>query len=396
MPRSCRPPWPAWSFAALAGSLLAACGGGQPPAVAPTTAADRMAVGDKLFKEQRLSASGRQACASCHVPGRGHADAEGVFLPLGGPALDRQGLRSSAALNYLGGNTVFSFDTQGRPEGGFTWDGRQDNRAAQTLGPLLSAHELANADTAAVVRTVRALPYFTELRFAYALPADASDAQVLQALQQALADYQAGDAAFQPYTSKFDFVQQGRAAFTAQEARGLALFNDGERGNCASCHTSAATPQQARPLFTNFGYFALGLPRNRSAATADPAYFDMGLCGPLRTDLLDRTELCGFFKVPTLRNAALTAPYFHNGVLGTLEDAVAFYATRDTEPARWYPTVDGVVQPFNDLPPALRANVRRQPPFGGQPGEAPRLSPQDVQDIVAFLRTLSDGYTPPS
>jgi len=389
---------------------LAACGGGgggaatdttpataaSAPAPAPTqpTAADRVAVGDKLFHETALSAGGRQACASCHVQERGHADAAGAFLPLGGPALDQQGLRSSPSINYLNANTPFRFDAAGRPEGGFTWDGRADSRAAQTLGPLLAANELANADTAAVARTVRALPSFGELRFAYGLAADASDAQVLQAVQQALADYQAGDPDYQPFTSKFDFVQQGRAGFTAQEARGLALFNDPVRGNCASCHTSGATPGQAQPLFTNFGYFALGLPRNRSTATADPAFFDMGLCGPLRTDLADRSDLCGFFKVPTLRNVALTAPYFHNGVVATLEEAVSFYATRDIDPARWYPVVNGVVQRFNDLPPALRGNVRQQPPFGGRPGDPPRLNAQDVQDIAAFLRTLSDGYVP--
>ncbi len=380
--------------ATLAGLLLTACGGSAPPPAEPATAADRVAVGDKLFRELRLSAGGRQSCASCHVPERAHGDADGSFLPLGGPGLDQQGLRTSPSVNYQNANTAFRFGSQGQPEGGFMWDGRADSRAAQTLGPLLSASELAHADTTAVVRAVRTLPYFAELRFAYALPANASDAQVLQATQQALADYQQGDTGFQPFTSKFDLVQQGRASFTAPEARGLALFNDNERGNCASCHTSVATPGRNQALFTNFGYFALGLPRNRSAATADPAFFDMGLCGPLRTDLADRTELCGFFKVPSLRNVARTAPYFHNGVLGNLEDAVAFYATRDTDPARWYPTVDGVVQRFNDLPQAHHGNVRRLPPFGGQPGGPPRLDAQEVQDIAAFLRTLSDGYMP--
>jgi cytochrome c peroxidase len=136
------------------------------------------------------------------------------------------------------------------------------------------------------------------------------------------------------------------------------------------------------------------VPRNHSTATADPAFFDMGLCGPVRTDLSNRTDLCGQFKVPTLRDVALTAPYFHNGAVATLEDAVTFYATRDIDPARWYPVVGGVVDKFNDLPVAYRGNVTQQAPFGQRPGAAPRLSPQDVQDLVAFLGTLSDGFTP--
>ena len=392
------------ALGAVTAASLVACGGGstdtpavalsQGPSPAQPTAADRVAVGDKLFNEVALSAGGRQACAGCHVKARGHADAEGSFLPLGGPAMDRQGLRSSPSLHYMNSNPGFHFNASGEPVGGFTWDGRAHTRAAQALGPLLAANEMAQPDEAAVVRSVRALPYFSELAFAYALPATASDAQVLLALQQALEAYQAGDVDYQPYTSKFDAVQRGQANFTAQEQRGLSLFNDPQRGNCASCHSSTPPPGETLPVFTNFRYFALGVPRNTSNATADPSFFDLGLCGPVRTDLAHRTELCGMFKVPTLRNVALTAPYFHNGAMATLEEAVSFYATRDSDPARWYPTVNGVVQRFNDLPAAYRGNVTQQAPFGAGPRSGARLSAQDVQDIVSFLRTLTDGFTP--
>lgn len=390
----------------LLAAVLAGCGGGSgsddssattvtPPETAgAATEAAKVAVGDLLFKDTRLSAAGNLACATCHVQARGHADAEGVFLPLGGPALDQQGLRSSPSLNYLNDNRPFSIDNQGRPSGGFTWDGRAATRAAQALGPLLAAKEMAHANNAAVVARVRTLPYFAQLLAASALDTSASDEQVLQAVQGALQSYQSGDPDYQPFTSKFDAVQDGRATFSPQEARGLALFNSPQQGNCASCHSSTPPAGQTRSLFTNFGYFALGVPRNQSTATADPAFFDMGLCGPVRTDLSNRTDLCGMFKVPTLRNVALTAPYFHNGAVATLQDAVSFYATRDTDPARWYPTLGNVVDKFNDLPAAYRGNVNQLPPFGQQPGQPSRLSAQDVQDLVAFLRTLTDGFVP--
>lgn len=389
---------------AVTATSLVACGGGATAdptdgtvralSLTRSIAADRVAVGDRLFNEVALSAGGRQACASCHVKERGHADPEGGFLPMGGPALDQQGLRSSPSLHYMNGNPAFGWDADGRPRGGFTWDGRADTRAIQALGPLLAANEMAHPDANAVVTAVRALPYFSELAAAYGLPSAASDEQVLRATQQALEDYQAGDVDYQPFTSKFDAVQRGEARFTAQEQRGLDLFNDPQRGNCASCHSSTPRPGDALPVFTNFGYFALGVPRNTSTATADPSFFDMGLCGPVRTDLAHRTDLCGMFKVPTLRNVELTAPYFHNGALSTLEEVVTFYATRDIDPARWYPTVGGVVQRFNDLPPAYRGNVTQQAPFGPPPAGGPRLSPQDVQDIASFLRTLTDGFVP--
>lgn len=378
----------------LMGALLSACGGGSGPPPALPTEADRVAIGDRLFDETALSASGRLACATCHVESRAHADAAGSFLPLGGVDGDQQGLRSTPTLRYLSDNRAFRFNPNGDPAGGFTWDGRADGRAAQARLPLLAAHEMANGDEASVARRLRALPYLAQLLFAFSLPSSASDTQLFDAAAQALADYQAGDARFQPYTSKFDASLDGLATLTPQEARGLALFNDPRRGNCAVCHTSTPPPGASKPLFTNFTYHALGVPRNTSRATSDAGFFDLGLCGPRRSDLSDVGALCGMFRVPTLRNVALTAPYFHNAAIATLEDAVTFYATRDSDPARWYPVVDGQVQRFNDLPPPYRANVSFEAPFNLLVGAPPALSAQDVQDIVAFLRTLSDGYTP--
>jgi cytochrome c peroxidase len=178
--------------------------------------------------------------------------------------------------------------------------------------------------------------------------------------------------------------------------RGLQLFSDPAKGNCASCHTSAIKQDGAFPAFSDFGHIAVGVPRNRQlAANADPAFFDLGLCGPDRTDLKNRPEYCGLFRTPSLRNVALRKTFFHNGAIHSLEDAVRFYAERDTQPQKWYPRkADGTVDKFDDLPPQYRANVNMERPFGGKPGAKPVLSEADVRDIVAFLKTLTDGYRP--
>ncbi|MCE4536839.1 cytochrome-c peroxidase [Pelomonas sp. P7] len=403
-----QPPWhrrPSHALALALLTLLAACGGGgggtaatstggsSSAASVPATPALTLAqLGDRLFEETALSASGKLACASCHVEARGHADAAGSFLPLGGADGSRQGLRSSPSARYLDLAGAFAFDAQGRPHGGLFWDGRADSRTQQARGPLFNAAEMANADVPALAARLRALPYVADLRAAAGLPAAATDDQLVDAAVAALARYQAEDAKFHPFTSKFDAVQDGRASFTAQEQRGLDAFNDPQRGNCASCHDSRPAPGLSRAHFTNFSYHALGVPRNHSQATADPAFFDLGLCGPQRSDLAGRTDLCGLFRTPSLRNVALTAPYFHNASFAALEDVVAFYATRDVDPARWYPVVGGQVQAYDDLPAAYRANLQRGAPFR-RAGQAPALSAQDVADIVAFLNTLTDGYT---
>ena len=98
---------------------------------------------------------------------------------------------------------------------------------------------------------------------------------------------------------------------------------------------------------------------------------------------------CGLFKAPSLRNVALKESFYHNGVVHTLRDAVAFYAERDTEPGKWFPGgADGSVRKFDDLPAAFAGNVEKGAPFGS----GRHLSDADVDDLVAFLETLTDGY----
>ena len=421
---------------ALSGALLSACGGGgttaeasssspgatsassdaaqiasATPGVGASTTEQRLqatavrtppptlaSVGKQLFNEARLSASGQLACASCHVAAQAHADKAGSFLPVGGLLMDQQGLRSSPSLRYLNGTPAFSIDARGQARGGLFWDGRANDRVAQARGPLFAANEMANTDVASYVQRLRTVSAFPDLLAASGLNAAASDAQLLDASLQALSRYQQQGPEFAPFSSKFDAVQDGRARFSAQEARGFAAFTDPRKGNCASCHSASPPPNApagARALFTNHGYFALGVPRNRSAATQNPDFFDLGLCGPQRSDLGTQASLCGKFRVPSLRNVALTAPYFHNARFQTLEEVVGFYATRDLDPARWYPVVNGQVQRYNDLPAPYQANVHRGAPFDRRPGQLPALSPQDVNDVVALLKTLSDGFQAP-
>ncbi len=379
-------------------ALISACGGGGPassdPAPAPpASGVTALSLSTALFEEKALSASGQQACASCHASDTAHADTSGTQLPVGGASLDRQGFRSSPSMLYLDANGPFRF-VGTEAFGGFTWDGRANTRAEQAGGPLLDQTEMANPSIADVASRVRALPYYADFRSVFALPENASDQLVFDTLRTALEQYQKLDTDYLLFNSRYDRFLDGQATLTAQEQRGLSIFENPAKGNCASCHPSRPGATGERPLFTTFGYAALGLPRNPAiAANADPAFFDMGLCGPKRTDLSHRSELCGQFKIPTLRNIELTAPYFHNGSVATLEQAVSFYATRDIDPARWYPVGASGIERFNDLPAGLRSNVLNTAPFGLRPGDPPVLTAQDVADLAAFLRSLTDDQT---
>ena len=146
-------------------------------------------------------------------------------------------------------------------------------------------------------------------------------------------------------------------------------------------------------LFTDYTFAAIGVPRNHDIpANRDPAHYDLGLCGRSDHPLPDSAKSCGMFKTPTLRNVAIRKVFFHNGQMKSLRDVIRFYNTRDTNPELWYPVVNGVAQKFDDLPAQYRANIDTQAPLDGRPrGSSPPMSDQDVEDLLAFLRTLTDA-----
>jgi cytochrome c peroxidase len=363
------------------------------------------AVGRSLFFDPALSASGKLSCASCHDPANAYGPPNAVAVEPGGKDMRQMGLRAVPSLRYMQATPQFTehyyeSDDEGDasvdngPTGGLTWDGRVDRGREQVRLPLLSPFEMANDSPATVVARVRASTSGGKLRQAFGSAVFADTEKAFEAILQALEAYEQNHIQFYPFTSKYDDYLAGNVKLTVEEAHGLALFNDPAKGNCAHCHFSSRGKDGTPPVFTDHGLVALGAPRNREIpANADPAYFDLGLCGPLRTDLRAHPEYCGMFKSPTLRNVATRRTFFHNGVFHTLKEVLEFYAERDTNPEKWYPrNPDGSVHKFNDLPSNYRANVNAEPPFNRQVGDNPALSEEEMDDIIAFLQTLNDGY----
>lgn len=382
---------------ALVPLLVMACGGGVGAGLDEGAMSPAAAVGEKIFKDPSLSASGKMACATCHDPAAGHASPFETPVVSGGENLDQPGTRLPPALRYLRYNTAFFFDKDGTPIGGFDWDGRANSLAEQAQRPFLSANEMANPDAESLVTKLAKTSYANEFKAAFGADIFANPALAFERAAFALERYQREDPDFAPFDSKFDKVLAGQATFTTQEQRGLAWFNRSDKGNCASCHPSSKAGNAPGALFTDFTYDSLGVPRNKDiAANIDPGFYDLGLCGPARTDLADRADLCGKFKVPSLRNVATRKRFFHNGQFNSLAQVIRFYVTRDTDPAAWYPTdAMGNLMPYNDLPVAQRGNVNtREAPYNRRAGEAPALNDAEIDDLIAFLRTLTDGYQP--
>jgi len=394
--------------AALAGVAVAQDSG--PAAGAPfyantfekmPSAAALTAIGRELFADPALSASGKIACSSCHDPQHAFGPPNDLPVQSGGGDGRRAGVRAVPSLkytqnvppfteHYIGDEEDDSVD-QG-PAGGRTWDGRAQSFHDQARLPLFSPFEMANTNADAVVRKVQTR-YAAQFRAAFGATIFDDRAPAFKGVLMALEAYQQSPAEFYPYSSKYDAWLRHQTSLSPQELRGLAAFNDPAKGNCARCHPSAMR-KGALPQFTDFGFAAIGAPRNASIpANADPQYHDLGLCGPLRTDLNDRHEYCGLFRTPTLRNVAMRPVFFHNGALRSLSDVVRFYAERDTQPQRWYPRGrDGSTMKFDDLPPAYAGNLDMQAPFDRHAGDKPAISDDDIQDITVFLQTLSDGW----
>lgn len=368
------------------------------------SAASMTDIGRALFFDASLSASGKLACAGCHDPGRAFGPPNDSPVQRGGRDGQRYGVRAVPSLKYTQNIPPFTehyFDDEGDdgldqgPAGGRTWDGRAQSAHDQARLPLLSPFEMADASVDEVVAKVQRAPYAARIRDAFGARVFDDKAQAFKAVLLSLETFQQSPAEFYPYSSKYDAWLRRETSLSAAELRGLAAFNDPARGNCARCHPSGMR-NGAFPQFTDFGFAALGAPRNPAIpANADRRYFDLGLCGPQRTDLTDKKEYCGMFRTPSLRNVATRRVFFHNGVAHRLEDAVRFYAERDTEPQKWYAAKDGVTAKFDDLPAQYQGNVDAQAPFGRHLGDAPALSQPEIDDVVAFLQTLTDGYTPP-
>ncbi|MFT4437294.1 cytochrome-c peroxidase [Caballeronia sp. 15715] len=360
-------------------------------------------VGEKMFLDPSLSGSGKLACASCHSPNHAFGPPNALSVQLGGSDLRRPGFRAVPSLRYLQSVPQFTqhfhdSDDEGDesvdagPTGGLTWDGRVDHGADQARIPLTSSFEMGSTP-AQVVAAVKAAPYAGELRDAFGPAIFDNDEKAFDAILRSLEAFEQTPQKFYPYTSKFDAFLAGKAKLNEAEMRGLELFNDEKKGNCAACHISQRAKDGSPPQFSDFGLIALGVPRNRALPiNKNPKYFDLGACGPERQDLKGESEYCGIFRTPSLRNVATRKVFFHNGIYHSLDEAVRFYVQRDTNPEKFYPTVHGKVQKFDDLPKRYWANVNTEPPFDLKPGEKPALDEAEIKDVVAFLNTLTDGY----
>ena len=375
-------------------------------------------LGKKLFFDNNLSTPGGQSCAACHDPKAGWTGPlENIGGVYEGALKGRFGNRKPPSSAYAGDSPILSLDKEGKFVGGMFWDGRatgselKDPLAEQAGGPFLNPLEQNNPDKKAVVSKVKNSEYASVFEQVWKVKPDEWDKNVdkiYELVSRSIAAYERSEEV-NPFDSKFDFFWKNASAKNLKaeaidqanwksytslgldeaEVRGLMLFNT--KAKCAKCHVLAHGPNNRPPVFTDYTYDNIGLPRN----PANPFYGMEAKFNPLGKDWVDpglagylkslpqyakyADENIGKHKVPTLRNVDLrTDPSFvkvygHNGSLRSLKEVVHFYNARDT----------------GKFPPSeIKTNLNTEEL--GNLG----LTDEEENAVVAFLKTLSDHFVP--
>jgi cytochrome c peroxidase len=361
-------------------------------------------LGQSIFFDENLSINQNQSCASCHGPDAGWTGPLSATNEAGavyeGSIDGRFGNRKPPSAAYATLSPIFHMDKKGLFTGGNFWDGRATGEklgnpaADQAQGPFLNPAEQALLTPADVVALVCAATYGDLFRQVWGAEIcdQANVDMAYDGIALSIATYEASPEV-NAFTSKFDYAKKGSAKLTKEEKKGFALFKG--KGKCHLCHLNSGK----NPLFTDFTFDNLGIPQNpENPAGVTPAFIDPGLGGFLEAAGYDEEvyeEEWGKHKVPTLRNVDLrpnstfVKAYGHNGYFKSLEGIVHFYNTRDVKDTCPGPYTEAQALAEDCWPePEVADNVNTD-----ELGDL-GLTPDEEAAIVAFLKTLSDGYQP--
>jgi cytochrome c peroxidase len=287
---------------------------------------DKIALGKSIFFDKNLSNPIGQSCASCHAPEKGFSDPQNNAISQGAQ-LQFFGNRNAPSLAY----NVFAPSQFYNAEdetyiGGFFYDGRSSSLQEQMIQPFIGQAEMNNGSIHNVVKKIKEATYLGAIQNYYNNPT--SDVEIFNAVADAVTQFETSGEV-NSFTSKYDYYAKQLVAFSEDEKQGLKLFQN--KAKCAQCHVLDPDERTGKVLFTDFSYDNLGIPKNKNnpfytqtANAAQGKYIDLGI-GAIKKEAQHK----GKFKVPTLRNIAVSAPYYHNGSIKTLKEAIHFYNVRD-------------------------------------------------------------------
>lgn len=351
------------------------------PAISHANSAEAE-LGKALYFDTNLSKNRTQSCATCHNPSHGFVDNRdnGIqgMASLGddGHSLGDRHAPTSAYAKF---SPKFHYDSKKKQYiGGQFWDGREDDLVGQAGGPPTNPIEMGMPSKAATVARIEEnAHYVKQFKSIYGEDVFTDKESAYGKITQAIAAFEKTDF-FAPFDSKYDRYLRGEVELTDEEAFGEAIFFSPTNVNCSTCHKLNDVARKGE-TFTNYEYHNIGVPANlalRAKNGKGNSHIDHGL---LENPAVTAAEHDGKYKVPTLRNIAITAPYMHNGVFQKLETVVEFYDQFNNPQRKLNPETD---KPWGA--PEVNATVNRKDL------KAKRISDKKVKALVAFMKTLTD------
>jgi len=333
----------------------------------------KQTLGFYLFNDPNLSLNRSQSCASCHNAKRAFMDtrpnpAKGA-VSLGDDGVSL-GQRNAPALTYAYLTPSFNLNSNAEAEGGFFHDGRAASLQAQAGQPLLNPVEMNMPSKEAVILRLQEKNFYIEsFKQVFGDEVFATTEQAYNALTSSLASWQSEES-FASFDSKYDRWLAGSYQLTPAEERGKDIFFTASQSSCVNCHRAEGYNAASKEMFTNYLYRNVGTPVNLTVqALTGVTAKDAGLNN-------------GAFKTPSLRNVAVTGPYMHNGVFAELDTVLEFYNFRSRPN-----NSSNLINPETDkpwvetsFPEAIHSTELMMPAF----------SKQDKQDLIAFLKSLTD------
>jgi len=342
-------------------------------------------LGEALFNDTNLSLNRTMACATCHAPDFAFTDPRetsvGRAVSLGDDGVSL-GTRNAPTAMYARFSPTFHRNEDGKYAGGQFLDGRRPDLQGQAGDPELNPIEMEMPDKATVVARLKEnSDYENAFALLYGVDLTGDTDAAYHAMTEAIAAFERTKE-FAPFDSKYDRYLKGEAELTDQEELGRLLFFSQQFTNCNMCHQLQAQGGMAEETFTNYQYHNIGVPKNEAVRAANGSAPDLVDNGLLENPAVSDPAEAGKFKVPTLRNVAVTGPYMHNGVFKDLRTVVLFYDKYNSKRA------DRQINPETGkpwAPPEVPGTLSMTELEHG-----PGLKDDRIDALVAFLKTLTD------
>lgn len=337
-------------------------------------------LGKVLFFDKNLSKNRTESCSTCHNPQTGFVDnRDNGVNKMASLGDDNKSIgdRQAPTATYAKYSPKFHYDAKKKEYiGGQFWDGRAPTLADQAGAPPLNPAEMGMPDKKSIINRVKENEYYVkQFKEIYGDDIFESNDKAYTALTKVIEAFEMTKE-FAPFDSKYDRYLEGKYDLTPLEDLGKSIFFSNNNNSCANCHVLRGEDKKYE-TFTNYEYHNIGTPiNNKLRAKNGVKAIDNGLLNnPEVTDVKQK----GKYKVPTLRNVAVTAPYMHNGVFKDLRTVIEFYDKYNNTKRKINPETG---KPWAE--PEVESTIAKEKL------KAKRLSDRKVDALVAFLKLLTD------